>query len=271
MLSKTVGSAFNLKPVTGAIGIEIEVEGVSLPIEVAGWRRDKDGSLRGPETGEYVLEKPVSYEAAIKKVQELYQAFTVQGTTVMESMRAGVHVHYNMQNLTFQELFTVLAAYYCLEVPITERLGEDRVGNLFCLRMVDADYISILLTNALKNNGKNLHAALRGDSIKYAALNLECLTRYGSIEFRAMQTKKTSDELISWLTLIHNLVTNTIKNFRSPEEVLNFFSANGEEQATKAILGDSAGWVLEVPHYQDKIFSGLRATQLWVYSSEWVK
>ena len=37
------------KKCAGDVGVEIEVEGVNLPYPGKYWRREADGSLRGPE------------------------------------------------------------------------------------------------------------------------------------------------------------------------------------------------------------------------------
>ena len=64
-----------LKPAKGDIGVEIEVEGSSLPPGTMTWRRERDASLRGEESGEYVLNRPVPYEELTEAFNELKKSF----------------------------------------------------------------------------------------------------------------------------------------------------------------------------------------------------
>ena len=69
---KTVMEWFRLsrgKRTDGDVGIEIEVEGRRLPITEKYWRMEKDGSLRGPENMEYVLDRPMSLKDAKKALK----------------------------------------------------------------------------------------------------------------------------------------------------------------------------------------------------------
>ena len=137
-------------------GVEIEMEGktpifrLSKDNEV--WNWVNDGSLKSPvDNIEYVFKTPLPLDKAIKGVSDLYDTLKKNSTVIANSMRAGVHIHVNCQNLTIRQLFTFLAAYHAMEIVITRSFGEDRVGNLFCLRLIDADFLTTAIRLGLES------------------------------------------------------------------------------------------------------------------------
>jgi len=267
LLDKKVREVFGLIETKGTFGVEVEVEGSPRTEDLPNWNATRDGSLRGSGALEYVLRQPVSLDAAKKAVQDLYNNIKQSGGKIRRSMRAGIHVHVNCQDLTIRQLGTVIAAYYAFEEVLTERFGEDRVGNLFCLRLADAEYISTALHRAFVN--KNFDS-LTSDNIRYAAMNLNALSRYGSLEFRAMETPTTPGSILEWIDILARL-RETHASFSDASDLLSAFSAGGIENAIDIIFGGGkeAALIRAVPGYEEKIYNGIRDTQYWVYSTDW--
>ena len=272
-LSKTVRSTFRLEErgvpeFKGTLfGIEIEMEGqVRVPDgKSANWRQERDGSLRGDGSREYVSRGAWDKKTAAAEILELYDNILKNKGTINNSMRAGVHIHLNMQDKTMMELFTFVALYYVLEDTLIDMFGtEERVGNLFCLRLSDASYTSEILATAIKS-GAFAQYMTDNDEIRYSALNLTSLSKYGSVEFRALQTPQDPRQILSWIDIIE-LILKGSQKFKTPEEVLNHLSADGVDN-TLDLIG--LPQLKNVPDYNDKIQKSIWATQFWVFSNEW--
>jgi hypothetical protein len=251
------------------MGIEIEMEGrVTIPDDSKNyqkWRTERDGSLRGDGAREYISRGAWSMVEGGKNIFYLYEEIKSHRGTILDSMRAGVHVHLNMQNKTILELMTFLALYYTLEDVITEKYcGTDRLGNLFCLRLKDAPYPADVI-NAAVRSGRYAQSIPNNDEIRYAALNISSLGKYGTVEFRALQTPQNPKGITDWMKMIQKLYNGAAK-FGSPEEVLNFFSADGTDNSLKVL---DMNELKTVPNYSDKIQKSIWLTQFWVYNNDW--
>lgn len=267
-LDKTVLETFKLYPCEGELGIEVEVESNSkLPNAInENWKVMLDGSLRG-EAKEYVFNKPLNKKEAFEEINILYDV--LQGK-INDSMRAGLHVHVNCQKLTMRELFNFLTSYYCLENLITEEAGEERQGNLFCLRLCDANYISTgimssLVTSDVKADG----GIFTNENLRYAAMNLVSLSKFGSVEFRALRTPTTKEKVLEWVDLIHTLKINSTTNFKTPLEIISSMSANGVTEVVEKLLGKHAKKQISKPHFEESVYEGMRQIQHWVFLTNW--
>lgn len=269
-LGKTVAETLGLPVKAGEFGVEVEVEGNSaLPIDISQrWVTTVDGSLRG-EAREYVFSAPLNYEETVREVKVLYNK--LEGK-VNDSMRAGAHVHVNCLTLTIREMFTFMAAYYCLEDLLTEDLGEERQGNLFCLRLSDADYANGAINQCLADRSLTARNGLFNNAnLRYAALNLVSVTKFGSLEFRAMKTPQTVEPLLEWIDLLKVLKHNSTTLFKDPAELLTSMSANGGAATVEVLLGRHAAKQLAKPNFEKSLYDGIRAIQHWVFLNSWEK
>ena len=218
---------------SGDLGVEVEVEGARLPHLDKFWRTEMDGSLRG-ESREYVLAKPMKAEGVAEALQYLDKAYIDAGTVVHESVRAGVHVHVNVQDLTVVELFNFIIAYIVLEDLLTKYCGEYREGNLFCLRVKDADYLLYMLEQVADNKRYEL---LHTDVLRYAAMNVKSLHTYGSLEFRAMRGTRDLGIINNWANILLGL-REASREFENPAELIGWIQENGSEVFLERFLGD---------------------------------
>lgn len=259
-------------PKEGLFGVEIEVEGANLPRNResvafdAVWRVEKDGSLRG-ESAEYVFRKPLSFEQARDAIILLGDRRNDKGSVINESVRAGVHVHLNVQALTPLQLMTLATTYYMLEDFFTHWAGETRVGNHFCLRATDAEEViyKVIKVCETKDWG-HIHT----DAIRYASLNWNALHKYGSIEFRAMRSTNNLNAIIKWVDLINSLLEGS-KKFDNPRDVVNLVSEfRSTARFIKFIMGDNAK---EFIPFIDKIniWEALENVQPISYMIDWAK
>lgn len=222
----------------GDVGIEIEVEGQYLPIGVdARWVAHEDGSLRG-ESKEYVLHKPVPVAETRDCLESLAKNLKEAGSKLAFSFRTSVHVHINVQDLTYPQYLNMLYAYFLLEEPFMTFCGKERKGNRFCLRLQDAE--GMLDTyNMLFRHG---YAALREippNLVRYSAMNVEATTKYGSLEFRGMRGTMDVDTIETWVQAIYRL-REFAKSIENPTQVYNLYAELEAQGFLQHVLGDLA-------------------------------
>jgi hypothetical protein len=236
------------KRTDGRFGVEIEVEGKNLPINGKDadfdkvWVTHKEGSIDA-EGMEYVFRKPLLLEEVMPALDLLEKNYQQAQSVVNESWRAGVHVHYNVQDFTPLELMTFVTTYYLLEDYLLHWCGPDRVGNHFCLRVGDAEggFLSLLKTCKTKD-WRNLNT----DKIRYQALNLNALLKYGSVEFRSMRSTRDHAVIYKFVLLIDQIAKGS-KKFSSPEDVIESVSRmEGGEIFVRYVMENLADEFLKI-------------------------
>lgn len=264
---KTVMQWFNLPrkyKTDGDVGIEIEVEGERLPKLDKYWKMEHDGSLRGPENIEYVLERPMSLKDARIALKYLSVQYNKYESDVHDSVRAGVHVHINVQDLNIIELYNFMTLYLILEEVLVKHCGEHREGNLFCLRTGDADYLLTQLQNAAED--KNFRQLVT-DQLRYSSMNVKALGTYGSLEFRAMRGTRDLELIYNWAAVLLNL-REVAKQYPSPDKIIEGFS----EGEARAFLTNALGVHAEVymfEGYERMLCDGMRRAQDVAYCVDW--
>ena len=207
-------------------GVEIEVEGVRLPTNLPSsvWRIETDSSLKTDEAYEYVTNGPMDLMGVKTALDILDAAYKHKKTEVFDSVRAGVHVHMNVQDWNIKELMTFSLCYYIVEDILLKWCGENREGNLFCLRTRDAEFVLFKVLETLKNRNLNI---LKNDIIRYSSLNYCSLFKYGTVEFRGMRGTGDLDAIYTWVKIIDEL-RETSQTFTDPVDVINSMSGDGE-------------------------------------------
>lgn len=264
-----VSKVFSFPAVAGDLGIEIEVEGESLPsgrrLQATNWNSKEDDSLRG-ESKEYIIKHPINLDEVKFNVDTLNDKFSKSGAVFYDSYRAGVHVHVNVQNLTFRQVVTFLTTYFIFEEVLTEWCGETRVGNHFCLRSTDAYYlIQSLVTTISKNAVYNLAS----DSLRYSSVNVSSIPKHGSVEFRALESTIDTDRIYNWCKALLILKDWSLK-FNDPREVLKSISADGYEIFFNKVFGDIAD-EFRCEFLHEKIRNGIVSAQDIAYCKDWEK
>lgn len=264
---KTVMQWFNLPrkfKTDGDVGIEIEVEGERLPKLDKYWKNEQDGSLRGPENIEYVLDRPMSLKDARIALKYLSVQYNKNDAVIHDSVRAGVHVHINVQDLNIIELYNFMTLYIILEEVLVKHCGQYREGNLFCLRTCDADYLLAQLQNAATD--KNFRALVT-DQLRYASMNVKALGTYGSLEFRAMRGTRDLELIYNWAAVLLNL-REVAKQYESPYKIIEGFS-EGEARTflTNALGVHAEDYMCE--GFERMLCDGMRRAQDVAYCVDW--
>ena len=256
-----------VEPVQGDVGIEIEVEGASLPQHMGRyWRVEYDGSLRG-ESCEYVLAKPLPIHETKEALQYLREQYIAAGTRVKKSPRCGVHVHINCQEMGIVELYNFMCLYLIFEELLVKWCGPDREGNLFCLRAQDAEYLTYSLVRAAKE--KEFRRTFGTDDLRYASMNVKALATYGSLEFRAMRGTRDMRTIHKWVGILYNL-KEMAKEFGNPQEIVMAMSQDGADMLLHQVFKrEHRGVITSNGGWEESVMNGVRRIQDIAFLVDW--
>lgn len=265
---KTVLQWFGIanKKCEGDVGIEIEVEGKNLPRAMDKyWRVEADGSLRGEESAEYVLTKPLTLDQAKMALKYLAIQYKQHESIVDDTVRAGVHVHVNVQKMDIIQLYNFMTLYIIMEELLVKFCGPHREGNLFCLRTSDAEWLLFRLAEAARTRRFRL---LVDDNLRYASMNVKALGTYGSLEFRAMRGTRDLPLIHKWASILVSIREAAYK-FTDPKDIINGFSDGEAEGFLKRVLGEHADEFMEYENYIPKLKAGMRRAQDVAFCCDW--
>lgn len=278
----TIATVRSLVPKKGDIGIEIECEGRRLPMVGISidqfkegkrfrefWSYHPDGSLRGAENGEYVLNHPIKFEEVPEALEALWRLFEVCKTKLDDSNRTSTHVHLNVQNFHVNRLTSLLALYIIFEDILTTWCGDHRVGNLFCLRAKDAPAMLQSIRSLINND----FAGGIPDGLHYSGMNVHAIAKYGSLEFRSLRGTQEFATILQWCNVLRRLY-DISADFKDPREICYLFSGNGPSAFFETILGDCAPFIRDgIPFSEQEIrqsmYEGIRLCQDICYCRDW--
>lgn len=268
---RTIRDLSRVRKQSGDLGIEIEVEGSRLPDNATiptnfsrTWRIERDGSLRG-ESFEYVLVAPLSLDGVNKALDVLREAYKHCGSTVFDSVRCGVHVHVNCQEMTMKQVMTFATLYYTLEDLLLMYCTSTRRGNHFCLRAKDAEYMLYVLTENLKSGSIR---TFNNDNLRYSSLNFCALPKFGSVEFRSLESPEDMSKISDWAGMLLHL-KNISLTFDDPIEVITSMSSDGYEGFIDYVLGEHSKKFKDVKDINGLILNGVRNAQSLAYAIPW--
>lgn len=258
MYKDKVVDYLHLKHTDGEIGIEVEMEvDDTIPHMASGpWRRDTDGSLRG-YSYEWVLKSPVSRSKVLPALRLLKNHLKKSDTEIYDTIRAGVHVHLNMQENTIGEVFKFLMLYYAFETVLVRYCGENREGNLFCMRVRDAEVIPIALADAI---AENKITSLRSDNFRYSSINLQSLFQYGSLESRSLATPTNLLKIKEWVDILLALKDYS-KNIESCWDSISKISGLGPREWLLEVFGQDLGEKLCYDNLEQDVMYDVRNIQ----------
>ena len=255
---------FNLSPKDGDVAFEIELEGMKLPtIYNEIWDTKRDGSLRGGMDGqEYIFNQPLP----ITKVKEELEKFVAHFDPkyVADSFYAGTHLHVNVQDLTMRELLCYISAYLILENILVKWCGETREGNHFCLRTEDADYLVKLLRNMVLND-----SSLNFDpDLRYSSMNIMSVCKFGSLEFRALNSSLDVERMMTWATVLHNIKKQAII-YKTPANLVSSVSNEGYEHFARNMLTEKYADLFLKGEWFKSVRKGILYAQDFAFAKDW--
>lgn len=229
---KTVRDEYGYGVSVGEVGIEVEIEGDrAFPNPPGDWIATTDGSLRGHSI-EYVSAQPINPKDIDEHLRRLDKRIKNEGVKIQQSFRAGVHVHINVREFTMEEIANFALLYYIFDHAFARFCGSNREGNLFCLRLEDAEAPLAFLITALR---KGNTAIFRTDNIRYGAVNFAAISRHGSLEFRALETTPDFSRIAIWANMLYNMREYAATHHRN--KFGDDFSLLGPEGFLEAVVG----------------------------------
>lgn len=170
------------------IGVEVEIEGCRAK-ELAGWAVTEDHSLRNNGL-EYISKLGRRVHNLYPMLEQLFTIAKTEGWQVSD--RTSIHVHVNVQNLTMDQLNSLLILYTIFERSLFKYACDERRSNIFC---VPTEYCTTSFS------AKTLRDVLDNSS-KYAAMNLRAVREKGTVEFRQMATNFDAENVYKWILLL---------------------------------------------------------------------
>jgi len=236
-MTKTIGEVFRNSRMlgetkyTGEFGIEIETES-ARPYDAPKmkfWNSAADGSLRNYGI-EYILKMPMNV-AEIDEALAEFNVLTTKQKFITDSISTSVHVHVNMTTETPLTLANFVTAYTLMENMLIRISGPDRLSNLFCLPMKDAEGNVDNIEQVLKsfNRFQYRKTQINNDRAKYAALNMVPLTTLGSVEIRTFRGETDVASIKEWITIIKELKTFAQAPGLTPVKILGLYKDMGPE------------------------------------------
>lgn len=255
---------FPLKEQAGDVGVEVEVEGTNLPqLNYGLWRTTNDPSLKGgKEAYEYVMVKPVKI-TDLRQVLDTFEA-SFADAKVDNSIYAGIHIHVNVQQLTAKQLMSYLVSFFVLEELLVHWCGNTRKGNHFCLRSSDAEYLIHYIRQMVVEDRLHIH---NKDTLRYSAANLESLSKYGSIEFRCLNSTIKADRIYTWCQVLNNMLVQS-QTYPSPDAIMTDIAVNGNLAFVTKMLGVNAKYFL-TDGWEDAIQDGISRAQDIAFCRKW--
>lgn len=249
---KKLYELLNKQPSLGDFGVEVEVEGKNLCDPTKGWLTTRDGSLRGAyprEACEYIFNKPESLASSVRMIHQLNKNME-KNSKLNFSFRCSTHVHVNVQHLTYPQFLAFLYTSVLLENVLMNFCGTERINNRFCLRIQDAELYVDLLKNLFKSSA--YLGDIRENDLRYSAINIGSVNKYGSVEFRGMRGTLDKEVLIPWLKILYAIREFSV-NQNDPHNVHDLFVRNSPEYFVRMIIGDGLFNIVNYKHLTNDI------------------
>lgn len=128
-LLKGLPSAVAKSILNTGCGIEVEVENAG-PKELAGWNIVEDHSLRNRGM-EYVTKIGKRVHNIFPMLEQLFKYARENNWAISD--RTSIHVHINVQNLTLDQLNSLIILYTIFERPLFQYAADERRSNVFCV------------------------------------------------------------------------------------------------------------------------------------------
>lgn len=233
------------------IGAEFEYEGVSDPTFIqtsaspyAGlWEYHRDDSLKD-EGAEFVFRAPLFGEDAYNAINWLMDYATNKKFKC--SLRAGVHFHLDVRDMEIQQLIGLIILYTIVEPILYRFIGDNRENSIYCVPFYKADESLLdacsIITNALVDFRLETHSVIKASESfeRYAGLNLNALSKYGSVEFRHLRTTHDKDRVFNWVNMIMSLKAATYRLPTSDGAIVKFAEQGSAMQLLRYIFGELA-------------------------------
>lgn len=236
-------------PIEGQlVGIEVEVEfsrdsrPTPLP-RVKGWNAVHDGSLQ--DGVEYVLSNPMADDDLTRAIHSFFEA----ELPLKRRTTSSTHIHLDMleSETSLTSLQNLLAFIYVLEPAIFGAIDPSRewCGYTSPLESADVEALSGLLSERVKDTPSVFVSGSSNISSRYYGVNVQSLSKFGSLEFRYFPTASSAEELISWVKLAQNFKKAATSFVDVPSALEVFFDTYTYESFLDTFFSEWKDKILE--------------------------
>lgn len=244
-LLRNSGTA-SFKKYTGEVGIEIETETKNRDNYPDGFlEQDRDGRWTAPSLKywdvhvdgslrdfglEYVLKQPLMVDKEVPLALEEFATKTAKVKFIKDSVTTSVHVHVNMLNETFITMGNFFTLYCLFENLLIRYSGPDRLSNLFCLPICDAeDTYKNMVTMMQAAEARNYRKMFLSEAnVKYAALNVSAFRNFGSVEIRSFRGETDTKLISNWVNILYKIMVFARKAANPKEIMLQWKERQGK-------------------------------------------
>jgi len=210
---------------TGQFGIEIETES-KTPYDYPKskyWDFKPDNSLR--DYGVELVSKGPLTKPELEYALGEFEVLKVKHKYIQDSISTSIHVHANMLNETFLTVANFLTTWALVENLLIKYSGPDRLSNLFCLSIKDAEGILDKWINLLKtiDTKKYNKVSVPRDSVKYSALNVATLSQLGTLEVRTFRGETDVNIIKKWVEIIDKIMTFSRQKGLTPPIICDLY------------------------------------------------
>ncbi len=249
----------------GEVGVEIELEGRGIDKRTCvTWAVEHDASLKGEDTAEFVFRKPLKFNEVGKALTKLKKRLV--DSTLIPSIRTGVHVHINVQDMELHDLAKFVTCYLVVEDLLLDVCGEGRQSNLFCLKGCEAEYMVGQATKFFRE-GEVEHVGT--DAIRYSGINLAAIRKYGSVEFRSLRTPADLSDINQWVGCLKT-IKDVSQEWATPADIISGYSGFDKADFLKKVLPTYAEQLMSTAGWEKKLQRGMRSAQDLAFSQTWV-
>lgn len=266
---------FSFRNWPGEVGIEIETESKSsynIPMMKL-WATHRDNSLRDFGV-EYVSAQPLTREQIRPALEEWNEKVQKPNKLVPDSITTSVHVHINFLKNKWIHLANFITTYYLVENLLIKYSGTDRLSNLFCLPICDAEGELEGACTLIRNIGGMRHKniAISPDQYKYSGLNLAAFSHLGTAEVRIMRGTINIVEIEEWVNMLLSIKDFACVEGRTPIGIIQMFEEQGVEilypifgqYTSKLVVKDREALIKQNLYYASKV-----ATSSKIRNADW--
>lgn len=185
------------------VGIELEMENFSedIPSAFGGVNFTTDGSLRN--YGIEAVTKPIPIKNVPPFLNAFFKKFEITDSNYTD--RCSTHVHFNVQDITLEQLKSICLVYQTVERLLFKFVGNERDKSIFCVPW----YQSGLTWNIVNKLNLSIFESTRR-WMKYSALNLIPVATQGTLEFRHLHGTCDTKLITQWIHLIAGIFEYSI-------------------------------------------------------------
>lgn len=241
------------------VGLEIELEGVNLSekckddIAFRYWSLHDEDSIKGAGAYEFVFNQPFAGADVVTAINHLCDLLGGTKPSPIISVRTSTHVHLDVRNLSYEQLYRFLLMYVVTERLLYRYCGAKRMSNPFCVQ-IDSSNVKI------RSDVDDFILNLPDNHARYLGLNMNAIKKFGSVEFRMLGGAWKADKILNWTNILLSLRKYAISNEIDLDELPCKISTLGCEEYMATIFGDYAK-SLYTEHSRTDLLRGTRRAQ----------